>query len=193
MSSTVHSSQDVCISGLKNKAVGNLKIVMEMLESCTDAATIEAVSGHISSAISVMKAHTNYPSCTSLLISQKPGPNSNNRIQHRFKSTKKKPSRSVHTLSKPNETEKSNAEKTLLSVDIRVCGICFKEEDGSIEDMVRWMQCGECSLWFHITCLGVHVSSEAIDKINCALHVRFHDNPGKTSGAIGKLDACMAA
>ena len=112
----------------KKTAMEKAMLLKDMIEGCNDSVAIAAVSGHLSSAISVIKASGEYQT-SELRISQRPAANAKNVVQRRFVSTKKKPSRSTCTLAKPTELDIIRAEKVLLSTDISVCGLCFQVDD----------------------------------------------------------------
>ena len=118
---------------------------------------MHAVSNHISSAISVMKASDAY-STTELNIRKRPAPNENHEKQPRFYSTKKKRQKSV-SLSKPSPEEEMIAEQNLETTDVCVCSLCFKVDDGGADEIVNWTRCCHCSLWYHSLCVGVESES----------------------------------
>ena len=116
------------------------------------------MSKHISSAVSVIKASDAY-STTELSVRRRPAPNENSERQLRFCTTKKKRSKSAASLSKPTLEERRIAEENLQSTDVCVCSICFKVDDSGADEIVKWTQCSQCSLWYHCICVGVETDS----------------------------------
>ena len=144
-------------SSVKQKITTNLQLLSNLLVLCDNQETLHAVSNHISSAISVMKASDAY-STTELNIRKRPAPNENHEKQPRFYSTKKKRQKSV-SLSKPSPEEEMIAQQNLETTDVCVCSLCFKVDDGGADEIVNWTRCCHCSLWYHSLCVGVESES----------------------------------
>jgi hypothetical protein len=144
-------------TNVKRKITTNLQVLTNLLDTCNHRETLDAVSNHISSAVAVIKASDAY-STTELSIRKRPAPNENSERQLRFCSTKKKRSKSV-SLSKPTPQQQRIAEQNLQSTDICVCSICFKVDDNGVDEVVKWTQCSQCSLWYHCICVGVETDN----------------------------------
>ena len=56
-------------------------------------------------------------------------------------------------MSTPNDQEKGQCIENMDEVDITVCGICLKEEDRSGNRLVQWIECDNCNIWFHKSCV----------------------------------------
>jgi hypothetical protein len=82
--------------------------------------------------------------------------------QLRFFSTKKKQDKKPR-LAKPGADEIAKCLETLDEVEIDVCGICFRENDRTYGSIVDWIQCCECDMWFHCSCVAA--DSENTDNI----------------------------
>ena len=70
-----------------------------------------------------------------------------------FFSTKKRGKvRTALKLSKPSNQDISHSRMLLLIHETTCCGICFKENDDSAEEYVKWVQCSSCNIWVHLKC-----------------------------------------
>ena len=58
------------------------------------------------------------------------------------------------TISKPTINEIITARADLEETNILVCGICNKEDDGSNNTYINWVECCKCTIWVHTYCLG---------------------------------------
>ena len=79
----------------------------------------------------------------------------NSEQQPRFYSTCQKRAR-IASLSMPNEEEIVECRDKLQQVEIQVCGKCMQINDKEPGDMIKWIQCDHCSLWFHCSCVNVN-------------------------------------
>ena len=156
-------------SAVREKAINEkLLLLTSMVDSCSNSDALGAVSKHLDSAIGVLQARITYATTSKLDVCKRPAPNENNKIQARFFSTKKKCVRQSSSLSKPTEEEIEIAEETLNSVDVVVCGICYKEDDHGVDEVVKWVRCLQCLVWFHRVCIGIE--SHDLPCNTCALH-----------------------
>ena len=84
------------------------------------------VKTHIQSSISVLHAKEKLEKFTPAI---NPAPNSNHEKQRRFFSTKKKKKRKNLRWAKPSNEEVNKAKKKMAKTNVKVCGICWKEDD----------------------------------------------------------------
>ena len=40
----------------------------------------------------------------------------------------------------------------MTKTNVKVCGICWKEDDKSDSDKIMWAECESCGLWIHNLC-----------------------------------------
>ena len=71
---------------------------------------------------------------------------------------------SVLHLKTPNDQEKGQCIEKLNEVDIAVCGTCLREEDGSGNRLVQWIECDNCSIWYHKSCV-VEINDDENDDV----------------------------
>ena len=130
-----------------------IKELQTLNEACTSVEAIRSSMVHVRAAIPLMKGIEKQDSKSQKLLQRKRyAPNSNNEKQLRFYSTKKRRV-TKSRWAKPTADEVSKCKETLMDVsEIQVCGICYKEEDNTFSQIVDWLQCDECSLWFHRHC-----------------------------------------
>ena len=122
---------------------------------------IKACRQHLNNALTIMSSvdkrkHSVLPQ------KRKIAPNAHIQPQLRFISTKKKQQKKPR-LAKPSNDEIAKCIETLDDVEIEVCGICFRENDNSYCSTVDWIQCSECDMWFHCSCVAS--DNENIDDI----------------------------
>ena len=125
--------------------------------STTTEQVLKTGIGHLKNALSMMKALENKDNTTAtiLVTASRIAPNMNSMIQPRFRSTKKKRESGTQTISKPSPQEVDACIHAMSTSqqEVKVCGICFKEDDkGSNTETVHWIQCLKCSLWLHLNC-----------------------------------------
>jgi hypothetical protein len=142
------------VEGLKLEMKSLLDRVQGITDATNDSEVLKAGIMHVKNAVSIMEALPS-GSTTTLPVKEKIASNANNVVQPRFASTKKKRSRlEIHSkLSKPTALESESCRLKLLSVEVRVCALCFKEDD-KVEKTptVQWIQCTQCSIWVHSLC-----------------------------------------
>ena len=146
-----------------NKSIENTKLeINNMLqkiksgtENCFSKEELGIVKMHLHSAISSIEAHKHYSmvQCTQMFKQKSnPPPNSCNKKQPRFFSTRRK-TKTNTGIKKPSDEEKQTTSKKLQSIDITLCAICWKEEDDNDSDEVLWIACSKCQLWMHKLCV----------------------------------------
>ena len=69
-----------------------------------------------------------------------------------FYATKKKRPKSQNSCPKPTSDEAQSSRLLLADVEVLVCGICFKEDDNAVDDLVEWIECENCGMWAHYNC-----------------------------------------
>ena len=84
-------------------------------------------------------------------------PKQNCEHQHFF--TKKRRYSSTSTLLRPTVREINKIEKDLESADIKFCGSCLKEDDKTTVDIVEWIQCDICTVWLHLYCTQLQLTT----------------------------------
>ena len=73
-------------------------------------------------------------------------PNSNHSKQPRFFSTKKKKETTKKHWAKPTMDEQEKAKSKMINTDIKVCGICWRDEDNTHDVYIPWIECDYCGL-----------------------------------------------
>ncbi len=134
--------------------------------SCMDATLHTTVCKHVhlvhmktnsnyhqqQAAVTLMKAVEGNKETLNVLPKKRHYPaNKNNDTQPKFFSTKQLKLSSTG-LSKPSYQQKVVSKTTLLATDVRLCGICFQEDDNMDKDVVDCIQCSRCHVWLHQTC-----------------------------------------
>lgn len=138
----------------KNEMGNLINELKSLTESCTNTEAITSAMVHARAAINLVKI-LQHNKTDVLQQTKRYAPNTKNETQLRFYSTKKKHKTSLKRIAKPNNEEISECKKVLLEKSdhaILVCGVCFKEDDGSSSQIVHWLQCDNCSLWLHKNC-----------------------------------------
>lgn len=98
-------------------------------------------------------------------------PNTNSPCQPRFHSTKKRRISHVQGLSKPTLMEMDECKRSFSDEIVKICGACFREEDkGSNSDSIPWVECSNCSIWLHTSC--VHTDIQKSDTFICEYCIR---------------------
>ena len=113
--------------------------------------------GHLKSAVAIMSALQDSPAIghiDTIVPKEKIAPNTNNIIQPRFTSVKRKRSRSQLTsaLTKPTTLQSDSCNAEMKDIEAEVCAICYKEDDKSNGQTVDWIQCIRCCIWIHQLC-----------------------------------------
>ena len=150
------------IQSVKEKALATCKQIEFALNKCDNKDAISTGIKHLNAALIVIKGIANTPHCQEQYPVQNTyAPNSNSKQQLRFKSTKRKSERQQNsTLSKPNQDEIKSYIHDLDEVDIQVCGFCLKRDDRRSCEVVEWIQCDSCQVWFHSSCVFFDCESE---------------------------------
>ena len=81
-----------------------------------------------------------------------PPPNASHSQQLRFYSTKKK-RQLAPRWSKPSSNEYQAARKKICTADVKLCAVCWKEDDTNNSNEVLWIACTKCDLWMHKSCI----------------------------------------
>ena len=137
----------------KSKVLENLSVLNSLIDNCNDDSILKAVSGHISSAVNVLSALQDNPG-EHFKVTKKCAPNTNNETQNRFRTAAKHTKKSANTLVKPNDDQQFLVDTFLSTVDVKVCGYCFCENDRALDETIKWTQCQRCSVWYHQSCLN---------------------------------------
>ena len=56
-------------------------------------------------------------------------------------------------INKPTGNELEKCREELSSAVVKVCGICFKEDDKDNSDTIDWVKCFNCDIWIHSSCV----------------------------------------
>lgn len=125
---------------------------------------------HLRCALSTMKAVKNAaPSLQQIPTKETVAPNTNHTLQPRFVSTRKRRrSELKSSLSKPTTSEINTCKSKMLCVEIRVCALCFGEDDkvGS-DETVQWIECTQCGTWVHLVCAAARPSTSSNEDYMC--------------------------
>ena len=144
------------VEPLKREMKLLLNEVQGLADDTNNCDVLKAGLDHVRSAVSIMKALKRPHTGDTLTPTKRVAPNTNHELQPRFTSTKKKSTTQTQpSLAKPTNTEMEGCRTTLADTAIKVCAICFKEDDHSDQsEMVEWMQCLQCCTWVHISCIA---------------------------------------
>jgi len=148
-------------------------------KQCNEANVLAEAKKHLNSAIMTIEASRVCHSSTSdFAVTKMCSPNANSEKQRKrsslnvnnehqgFYVTKKQRSQVQNNCTKPTVEEIRSSKLTLSHAEILVCGVCFKEDDIAIDDMVEWIECGSCGMWAHCTC--VSAGGDDFHCANCA-------------------------
>ena len=145
---------DLKLSDEKMKMAQLIRDLQSLNMQCTSIDAVTISMTHVRTAISVIKAlQVNRNPQLSIIPRKRVAPNANNEKQLRFHSTIKK-RKIVSRWAKPTEAEVEECRENLMDIEVKVCGICYKEDDSSTCSQVHWMQCGSCFLWVHEHCIS---------------------------------------
>ena len=62
---------------------------------------------------------------------------------------------------KPSIEEQRKIEKMMFKTNVKVCGVCWKEDDEDTNgEQILWIQCDSCGLWSHISCCDSTIENE---------------------------------
>ena len=56
----------------------------------------------------------------------------------------------------PTASEQKKMKLCMSTTPIKVCGICWKEDDTSTRVEINWIACDNCGLWIHVACKPPH-------------------------------------
>ena len=137
----------------RKKALNKLTVLQSLILSANSSDAIVETTKHISNAVSVLKVLENQtpPQVSLPAIVRKRPANALPDKQFRYESNKKKKPLSVG-LCKPSHEEVQKSKQQLNEVDVKVCAICFKEDDNHCGNDIDWVQCFTCASWFHVSC-----------------------------------------
>ena len=157
LSSQVHTKTTSELNTLKEKTITACKKIEVALGGTTNLDIIKATHKHLNAALTIINAR--HITNDTFTARKRSAPNSNSEQQVRFHSTKKKREQKAR-VSKPSEEELVSCQGDLEKVEIKVCGLCLFETDNQDGDDVDWIQCDTCSMWFHLSCVEVHITTE---------------------------------
>lgn len=59
--------------------------------------------------------------------------------------------------------------------ELEHCPLCAHDTDTSDDDYTDWIQCENCSTWFHLRCLGMSKSQcDRIEQYHCESCTKVH-------------------
>ena len=147
----LHEGNATTLENLRKEVNGLLHGAELLVDTCKNADTLQTVKKHLKSAIAVIRA-----TGTADTYSWKPrsimAPNAKHSKQLTFFSTQRKRKTSNSRLAKPTSEEEEKCVKRMRNMDIKVCGICWKEEDMLSLEEIHWIACENCGLWLHLSC-----------------------------------------
>ena len=121
------------------------------ISKCASVEALRSGEQHLNAAVIVLRSLSNIDHTSTLPVRKRPAPNANIEKQLRFVSTKKK--RPVKPrLAKPDQKQLDKCIEELESIEVIVCGMCMKRNDGKIGLDIDWVQCDFCSTWYHLHC-----------------------------------------
>ena len=124
-----------------------------LIPKVSDTNAIKNATKSMRSIISLLKGTLEGNRGTRLIPTSTYAANTNNQKQMRFHSTKKKREKQSNRWSKPTREEELSICNKLSGVEVKFCGVCFKEDDGYTDcPYVNWVQCTKCSIWLHEKC-----------------------------------------
>jgi len=144
------------VEPLKREMKLLLSEVQGLADETDNCDVLKAGLCHVRSAVSIMKALQKPHTGETLTKKKRVAPNTNHELQSRFTSTKKKRTTQTQpSLAKPTSAEMEECRTNLVDTAIKVCAICFREDDHSDQsEMVEWIQCLQCCTWVHISCIA---------------------------------------
>ena len=115
---------------------------------------MKTVKKHMQSAISLLNANSGTAQDKEVFEpATKIAPNSNHIQQLRFFSTKKKRN-TRKRWAKPTRDEEETTKTKMAKTAIKVCGVCWQEDDKKNSEHISWIECEICGLWVHESCHG---------------------------------------
>ena len=55
-------------------------------------------------------------------------------------------------MNNPSNNEVREIKLNLLKQHTTCCGICLQQDDNSSKNLINWVQCSSCDIWFHVKC-----------------------------------------
>lgn len=131
----------------------SLQKLQRQVQSCDNMQTLCTVKSHLSAAMAVMdaKEQLEHLQDERLVEVSDPSPNAHHQKQLSFHSTRQKKTTSARWR-KPTPSETSKSLTQLNSTEVKVCGICWKEDDNEEGSEVDWIACSKCNIWIHNSC-----------------------------------------
>ena len=145
--------------GLKEEMKFWLNQVHTISDSTTNSEVLKAGIMHVKSAVALMNALQNSGPTSTLTPTKKIAPNTNNAIQPRFSSVRKRVRVRMSSLTKPTAIECETCKTKIARIEPEVCAICYKEDDkldAKESQTVEWIQCTICSTWIHCLCANIN-------------------------------------
>jgi len=166
-SKLLHQEKHNDLFTAKEKTEKILHEILAKVQSCNSIDTINTIQAHLNSALTVLKSLESYntPQKQSLIPTSKPPANANHQKQPRFYSTKNKKKPAVQ-WSKPSLQEQQETLEQLDSIDVKVCAVCWKQDDDGCESEVGWVECSKCKIWIHKACTGNEV--DEVESFYCS-------------------------
>jgi len=129
--------------------LSKIKVTLNTV-SCIEA--VNSAQKHLDAVLAILKA-TPSQKTTTFNVRKRVAPNSNSQQQVRFHSTKKKRRTQKEGISKPSDDQLTKCLIELKHTQIRVCGLCLKENDTQSSQIQQWVQCDNCDIWYHQSCV----------------------------------------
>jgi hypothetical protein len=125
--------------------------------STTSNEILKAGITHVKSAVAIMNALQNSDCTSTLTPMEKIAPNTNNVVQPRFTSVRKRTrEQMMSSLTKPTVLESDICKAKIANIEPKVCAICYKENDKAESQTVEWIECTKCSTWIHCLCANIN-------------------------------------
>lgn len=146
------AESDLC--SIKKDILDEIQTLQMACSDCNSIAALQAGWRHIKAALITIKT-VGIDANVSTELPQKRhiAPNSNSPKQVRFYSTTQKRCKMQNPIYKPTGNELERFREELSSTVIKVCGVCFKEDDKDISDTIDWVKCFNCDIWMHSSCV----------------------------------------
>ena len=137
---------------LTESLVTTCREIQQIIPSISNIAAKRAANKQLKSTLSLLKASISSENVT-LQPTRKYAANKHHEKQQRFYSTRQKKASTSSRWSKPTAEEQVSISNELATIEVKFCGICFKEDDGNSEcDFNEWVECCGCDIWIHTTC-----------------------------------------
>ena len=154
---------DTCT--FKDKAVATCQNIEAVLSTATSAEVVKSVQKHLDTALAILKA-TPSQMTESFTVRKRVAPNTIIQPQARFHSTKKK-RKTKDRVSKPNDEQLNQCLDDLKKAEIKVCGLCLKENDNQNSQSQQWIQCDKCDMWYHHSCAQINMEDSDFYCTHC--------------------------